>query len=278
MKPVYRGHTAKGIGRATVGSVLALLLATSQCNAIVVRHDIADSAYRTNIANYPTLALLPDEGHGILVAKEWIVTAAHAVLWRPVKKIELNGIYFPVQKIIVHPGYKPVPDDLKTGDAAPLMDFMASSDDIALIKLAHPVKGTEPTLIYRGSDEMGKTAEIVGRGATGNGLVGQYPKSPHDGALRRAFSRVVTADQRWLGLKFGPPDATAFLEGMPADGDSGAPIFIFANYSWQLAGIVSHKFATGRLSDFRCCRYGQITYQVRISRYANWIDSTIVGN
>jgi hypothetical protein len=40
-----------------------------------------------------------------------------------------------------------------------------------------------------------------------------------------------------------------------------------------LAGLVSHKFASGDLSKFRCCVYGQITYQVRVSHYADWIRS-----
>jgi len=42
---------------------------------------------------------------------------------------------------------------------------------------------------------------------------------------------------------------------------------------WELAGLVSHKFASGDLSKFRCCVYGQITYQV--SHYADWIEGVI---
>jgi hypothetical protein len=37
------------------------------------------------------------------------------------------------------------------------------------------------------------------------------------------------------------------------------------------------KFVSGPLGKFHCCFYGQITYQVRISRYTNWIDSVISG-
>lgn len=258
--------------------LIAILLVSYACSAIVIRHDTPDSEYRVNVAEYPTLASLPREGHGVLISKQWVVTAAHAVLWRPVHEVILNGVARKASRVIVHPGYKPAAEELKSGDAAPLMKFMESSDDIALIKLEHPVNDITPAQIYRGSDEKGHIVEIVGRGATGNGLVGEYPRSPHSGQLRRAFSRVISADEKWLGLRFAAPPKAVALEGMPADGDSGAPIFLAVNGSRQLAGIASRKLATGKISDFTCCRYGQVTYQVRISRYAAWIDSTIARN
>jgi Trypsin len=258
--------------------VAGIVLASYASNAIVIRHDIPDAEYRVNAADYPMLAYLPGEGHGILISKQWVVTAAHAVLWRPVHELTFNGVSRSVSKVIVHPGYKAAPEELKSGDAAPLMNFMASSDDVALIKLEHPVTDITPAQIYRGMEEEGQIVKIVGRGATGNGLVGEYPHSPHRGELRRAFSRVISADERWLGLRFVAPPKAVALEGMPADGDSGAPVFLEINGSWQLAGIVSRKLTTGKLSGFSCCRYGQITYQLRISRYATWIDSTIAKN
>ena len=259
-------------------ALLSILVASCVCDAIVIRHDVPDSEYRVDSADYPTIAYLPGEGHGVLISKQWVVTAAHAVLWRPVHALTLNGISRSVSKVTVHPGYKPVPEDLKSGDAAPLMKFMASSDDVALIKLEHAVDDIAPAHIYRGAAEEGKMAKIVGSGATGNGMVGEYPSSPHRGELRQAFSRIISVDERWLGLKFvAPPNAVA-LEGMPADGDSGAPVFLEVSGSWELAGIASRKLATGKVSEFSCCHYGQITYQVRISRYASWIDSAIANN
>jgi len=46
---------------------------------------------------------------------------------------------------------------------------------------------------------VGKIAEIVGVGATGNGLAGEYANSPHCRELRRAYSRIITVDEGWLG-------------------------------------------------------------------------------
>jgi hypothetical protein len=257
---------------------VGVLIASYTSNAVVIRHDVADSKYQVHAAEFPALVYLPDEGHGILIAKQWVVTAAHAAVWRPVHEVTMNGVARRVAKVIVHPGYKPVPQELKSGDAAPLMKFMMSSDDIALIKLERLVNDVTPVPMYRGEGEDGQVVQFVGRGATGNGLVGEYSHSPHSGELRRAFSRVISADVRWLGLKFDSPPNAINLEGMPADGDSGAPVFLKADGRWQLAGVASRKLATGNLSEFRCCLYGQITYQVRISHYVAWIDSTIAAN
>ena len=255
--------------------LMAILLASGGSGAIVIRHDIPDSQYEIPERDFPALALLPGEGHGVLIAKQWVVTAAHAAVWRPIHQVTVNGVSRAVLKVVVHPRYKAAPEELKSGDAAQLMKFMAHSDDIALIELEHPVNGVTPIPIYRGTDEIGQMVQIIGRGATGNGIVGQYPHSPHRGELRRAYNRVISADDRWLGIRFeSPPDAVP-LEGIPAEGDSGAPVLINVGGNWQVAGVVSRKFATGQLSEFRCCRYGQVTYQVRISRYASWIDSTI---
>ena len=119
--------------------------------------------------------------------------------------------------------------------------------------------------------------EIIGAGATGNGLVGQYPGSPHRGELRHAETRVTGTSERWLELRFEAPPNALSREGMPADGDSGAPVLLNPQGRRELAGLVSHKFARGELSKFRCCLYGQITYQVRVSRYADWIEGVLSG-
>ncbi len=181
----------------------------------------------------PSRAPLVSQNSNSLRAKQRVVTAAHAVQQRPIHEVTINGVSRLVNEVIVHPGYKAAPKELKSGNAAPLMTFMESSDDFALIKLEHPVEDLTPAQMYRGADEERQTVEIIGRRATGNGLVDQYPNSPHRGELRRARSRVVSADPRWLGLRFEAPPRALPLEGIPADGDSGAPVLI--NVGWQVA-------------------------------------------
>ena len=268
----------RALKRSSWWLVCGLLLASHSAPAIVIRHDVPDSKYQVGPGEFPAFVELPDEGQGVLISAQWVVTAAHAVVWRPVHEVTINGISRPVAKVIVHSGYKEAPKDLESGDAARLMAFKASVDDIALIKLEHPVNDVTPAQIYRGSDEKGRVVEIIGRGATGNGLVGQYLHSSHRGELRRAYERVISADGRWLGLRFDAPPKALPLEGMPSDGDSGGPVLIKVDGTRQLAGLVSRKYATGELSSFRYCRYGQITYQVRISHYAAWIDQVLAEN
>ena len=255
----------------------AAVLTQSWVGAIVIRHDVSDSEYRVSSAEFPQIAYLPGEGHGVLVATNWVLTAAHATTWRRIHELTINGITRTVEKVVVHPGYEKPPKEIQSGNAAALIEFLAASDDIALIKLQQPVNDVTPVKIYKGSGESGQAVEIIGAGATGNGLVGQYPGSPHRGELRHAQARVTSTSERWLELSFEAPPNALPREGMPADGDSGAPVLLNMQGRQELAGIVSHKFASGELSKFRCCVYGQITYQVRVSRYADWIKGVISG-
>ena len=254
--------------------LLASLLMAGSTGAVVIRHDTADAKYLANAQDFPALVKLPGEGQGVLIAPQWVVTAAHVATGRPIHEVTIEGRARLVQDVIIHPSYKVAPQSLQSGNAAPLMAFMNESADIALIHLVHPVMDVAPLGIYKSGAEANKQAAILGRGATGNGLVGQYPQSPHVGELRLAYSRIISADGRWLRLRFDAPPKALPLEGMPADGDSGGPIMLRISNKWELAGLVSHKFAGGNLRDFKCCHYGQITYQSRLSYYLPWIERT----
>ncbi|HLI94098.1 MAG TPA: trypsin-like serine protease, partial [Puia sp.] len=189
-------------------------------------------------------------------------------------EVIINGISREVEKVIINPGYKKTPADLEQGDAAPLMAFKSRVDDIALIKLKRPVIDVLPASLYKGRSEKGQIAEIIGCGATGNGLTGQDAGSPHRGKLRRAYSRVVDTTDRWILLRFDAPPMALPMQGSPSDGDSGSPVLINVKGRPRLAGLVSGKYATGKLADFHFSLYGQITFQVRLSRYIDWIDMT----
>lgn len=217
-----------------------------------------DSKYRVSPEVSPPLVMLPGEGQGELISPYWVITAAHVVAGRPIHEVSIGGKARQVSRVIVHPDYRPAPESMQSGAAQPLMDFMSQSADVALIRLTKPVRDVKPAILYRGTDEADKVAEIIGRGATGNGLVGEYPNSSHVGELRRAYSRVLRPDNRWLELRFDPPPKAMPLEGMPADGDSGGPILIKVGSALEMAGLVSHKSATGNLKDFKCCSYGQV--------------------
>jgi len=252
-----------------------LILVVIPAPAIVIRHDVPDADYLVGEDEFPALVDLPGEGHAVLIGKRWAVTAAHATQWRPIKQVTVNDKPRAVLAVVIHPGYQKAPEELESGDAAPLMAFRQAHDDLALIRLVEPVEDVESAALYRASDEKGKLVKIYGKGATGNGLSGQQRGTPHHGKLRRAYNLVISAEGRWLTFSF---DSAAHpFEGIPGDGDSGGPVLIEDHGSWKLAGLTSWKFASGDLSRFRPGFYGQISYQVRISHYVDWIDGVMAA-
>ena len=254
------------------------VLVSSAASAVVLRHDVADSAYTIPAGEFPALVDLPQEGHGVLISDQWIVTAAHVTQFRPVHQVTINGKCHPVEKIVLHPGYKALSHVPTSGDLAPFMAIMAANDDIALIKLSQPLHDVTPAALHRNSNEQGSLGKLYGRGATGNGLFGEIAHSPHRGTLRRAYNRVTSADGQWLTYRFDSGSQGHPLEGMSGSGDSGGPLLIEVDGKVTLAGLTAWQFATGDISSFRPGRYGQTSYMVRISHYAEWIDSVIAAH
>src|SRR3546814_5046472 len=72
-----------------------------------------------------------------------------------------------------------VEEALASGNASGIHAFLASSDDIALIKLASPMEGVAPMPLYRGSGEVASIVRLIGKGATGNGVDGQVQHGSH---------------------------------------------------------------------------------------------------
>ena len=259
-----------------------LLALSTSATAVVIRDDVNDAQYRAAASQFPQLVDLPTEGHGILIAPQWVVTAAHAVAWQSkVDVVVVNGSPHRVEKVIFHAGYKKLPQALisaamKSGDATATMEFLASSDDVALLKLVAPVNDVSPARIFRGAT-TGKQIQILGKGATGTGATGHHPHGPNRTDLRRAFSNVTTTKGRWLSYQFRrPPDALP-LEGTAGNGDSGGPLLITQGEGWQLAGLTSWKHVEGNVADFRPGQYGNVNYAVRLAHYVDWIEATMTN-
>lgn len=262
--------------------LIVLIAVTSTASAIVIRHDVDDSNYRVPAREFPALADMPGEAHGVLIAPTWIVTAAHTITGS-VEEVTLNGVRREVERLIVHPGYKDLPESLirqalESGDASEAMEFQTSNKDIALVKLVEPVTDVAPAILYRGKDELGNLVKLMGKGATGNGADGENTHSPHRTDLRRAFNKITTADGRWLGYVFDTGPSAHGLEGMGGSGDSGGPVLIEVNGQWQLAGLAAWKLVDGNPAAFRPGIYGQTSYNVRLSSYSEWIDAVMSPN
>ncbi|HCR32216.1 MAG TPA: trypsin [Stenotrophomonas sp.] len=260
--------------------LLALATLPFTAGAIVIRSDVDDSAYRVPASAFPALADMPGEGHGVLIAPRWVVTAAHAAPMEGMDaEVQINGQAYRVERVVVHPGYRRLPvalgqAALASGNPGPIHAFLAASDDIALIQLATPVSDVTPVRLYRGQDEAGKIATLVGKGATGTGLAGLLPGAPHRGELRRAENAVTGGNDRYLWYRFDGPGDGLPLEGVIGGGDSGGPLMIRDRNGWQLVGLGSWITAVPEHA-LEAGFYGQVVHNVRISRYAGWIDSVI---
>mgnify|MGYP005815356297 CR=1 FL=1 len=261
--------------------LLALLAMPFSAGAIVIRDDVDDSKYRVSASEFPALADMPGEGHGVLIAPRWVVTAAHAVTWQPeIKQIDINGVPRDVERVVVHPGYRRPPQELlqqalATWDWTLFRVLLSSSDDIALLELTQPVTDVHPVALNESGDEFGRVVRIMGKGATGDGATGYEFDSSHRTALRLAYNKVTSADGRWLCYVFDKPSDALPLEGGSGSGDSGGPVLVQAGEDWRLSGLTS--WADPQSSNRTPGRYGQISCNVRLSHYKDWIESTIAA-
>jgi hypothetical protein len=259
---------------AGLAAALALPLAAS---AIVIRHDTPDAQYRVPDGFFPPLADLPVEGQGVLIAPRWVVTAGHAVAWQggPIPEVTIASRRRAVVKVIFHPDFKlpKVPD---RGPVAPWVTAFLGLRDIALIQLAEPVSDVKPALLYRGP-EKGQVAELIGKGATGDGVKGVADDAPHRTVLRRAFNRIDSADGPWLIDHFEQAAKALPLEGVIGNGDSGGPLLIQDHGVWKLAGVASWKQWDGDLSDPKAGLYGVINHSSRLAYYRPWIEQVLAA-
>lgn len=259
---------------------LAPLVLSFGAHAIVIRDDVDDSKYRVSAYEFPALVDMPGEGHGVLIAPRWVITAAHAITWQSeIKQVTVNGKARDVERLVIHAGYKMPPQELlehalATWDWTLFSVMLSSSDDIALIKLAQAVTDVSPAAFHKGDDEFQAIVQIIGKGAKGTGATGYDFNDPHRTELRRAYNKITSAHGRWFCYVFDKPAEALALEGGSGNGDSGGPVLIQAKGTWQLAGLTSWTAPQGTVRNPPGL-YGQISCNVRLSHYKEWIESVI---
>jgi len=189
------------LARYLLGVTVAALALPAQ--PIQVRPDRDDAEYLELATRYPSAVALP-EGEGVLIAARWVLTsAARAKALRDAK---------------------PMPRLLLGEEAHEIQSVTVG--DVGLVFLRKGVPDIEPSRLYRGDDEAGKTVAIAGHGNA-------------DRKKRASINTIDRVEARTLGLRVKPLDDASDLQGRAVAGDIGAPLFIEAPAGIQVAGILA---------------------------------------
>jgi len=234
---------------ASIAILAAGLAAALPCAAIVVRPDRDDSEYLELASRYASAVALGGYGEGALIAPRWILTSSSVAS-------------------ALREGHA---TRLRIGDSANEIrqTFLAPASihgDIALILLADPVVGIEPTPPHRDRDEAGKAVVIVGHGATG--VIGTT-RDVRDGRKRAAINTIDRVDDARLYLRLKDAGDASDLQGAAGPGDEGAPAYLESKGRLDVVGIAQgpRGVAIPKVGD-------QDVY-TRLSAFTPWIDETM---
>ena len=262
----------------TLVLLVPLLIHSSYSMAIVKLHDVDSSKYDLKANQAPYLIDMPTEGHGILISERWLLTVGHVIFddYHGMD-FDVSGVKNKIVEVVFHPDYINFPSDFDYSTKTNIKSFLSNRSDIALVKLAYPVKHLTPIALYKENNEQGKTVEIYGKGATGNGKTGMVLDTKHQRKLR--FCRNVIADTngKRLVYQFDYGDSAIPLEGVHGSGDSGGASVIYLNKTPYLVGLSSWQWE-GDKSELWPMLYGTTAYQVRVSNYIKWIDTVLSGS
>lgn len=245
-------------------AILAFAALPLMSQALVIRHDVADSNY-TSLGNSFTgvgaVVAGGAFGSGTLIAPNWILTAAHVVDGASSATFFVGGGSYNSVGIFFRPGWT-----------------LNNGLDMALIQLGGAgVTNVDSYDLNYGSDELGMVGTAVGFGMTGTGLTGAVQNA----GTKRGGRNVIDTNFGTTGVLGTDFDSGSSgdnssgtatqqdLENNVAPGDSGGALFINRGGNWQLAGVTSFyaSFDGNTNGD-----YGDVSGFTRVSTSTQWIE------
>jgi hypothetical protein len=260
-------------GFRLVGFFALTVFATASGLGMIRRDDVLDSSYLAlgAEADYAAVGSFVNSwgytGSGVLIAPDWVLTAAHNLVAATSATFTIDGVPYASSQLLIHPSWQ-------SGNSF-------AGYDVGLVHLSSSVSGVAPAILYTGPGESGQMATFVGYGFVGTGLTGYQVV---DGQ-RRACQNMIDGDFGNPSVllasdfdnphtpenAFGDPTPLA-LEGSVAPGDSGGGVFVKIGGLSYLAGMISFVAATDGSANGD---YGDVNGFGRVAAFEPWIRGNI---
>lgn len=270
-----------------VTAIATIALPANPVMAGILRHDVprADFFALGDRAEYRSvISIVRDDsgsaaptlvGSGVVVAPQWILTAAHVFNIGDGKRyrIALDGDSAIIDSIVPHPQYHAARDSVYV--------------DLALVRITRAMPASRVAAIASQRVSLGTEVVSVGYGRLS---IGNDPASAV-GGRRHAFQNTIDtlvsgkSPHSQFGADLDHPTDTTMstlgsgraraMEGIVNGGDSGGGLFVVDRGQTRLAGIVattSHD--RKRLEAFATYGfYGSISFWTRLDNQLDWIHT-----